>query len=49
MEFQTDATKLNTLGGWRDMKIAVFARRQAGPPAEAEHWDRRVPHVPRWI
>ena len=41
MEFQTDATKLNTLGGWRDMKIGVFAKREAGEPATAEQWDQR--------
>jgi hypothetical protein len=41
MEFQTDATKLNTLEGWRDMKIGVFAKRQAGEPATAERWDKR--------
>jgi len=41
MEFQTDATKINTLGGWRDMKIAIFAKRKAGEPATAEQWDKR--------
>jgi hypothetical protein len=41
MEFQTDATKVNTLDGWRDMKIGVFAKRQAGPAATAEQWDKR--------
>jgi hypothetical protein len=42
MEFQTDATKLNTLGGWRDVKIGVFVVRRAGRPATAEEWDRRT-------
>jgi len=42
MEFQTDATKLNTLEGWRDMKIGVFAKRKAGLPATAEQWDKRA-------
>jgi hypothetical protein len=41
MEFQTDATKVNTTDGWRDMKIGVFAKREAGPPATADQWDRR--------
>ncbi len=40
-EFQTDATKVNTLEGWRDMKIGVFAKREAGEPAVAEQWDKR--------
>jgi hypothetical protein len=41
MEFQADATKVNTLGGWRDMKIGVFAKRQSGQPATADKWDKR--------
>jgi hypothetical protein len=41
MEFQTDATKVNTLGGWRDMKIALFCKRLAGASAAAEQWDQR--------
>jgi hypothetical protein len=41
MEFQTDATKVNTLEGWRDMKIGVFAKREAGPAATPEDWDKR--------
>ena len=41
IEFQTDATKVNTLEGWRDMKIGVFAKREAGLPATAEQWDKR--------
>jgi hypothetical protein len=40
-EFQTDATKVNTRGGWRDMKIGVFLKRLAGEPATAEQWDKR--------
>jgi hypothetical protein len=41
MEFQTDATKLNTVEGWRDMKIAVIVKRLAGQLATAEQWDKR--------
>ena len=40
-EFQVDATKVNTYGGWRDMKIAVFGWRPFGPPASIDQWDRR--------
>lgn len=47
MEFQTDATKLNTTGGWRDMKIAVFAKREATDPATAEQWDQRDIKAPK--
>jgi hypothetical protein len=41
VEFQLDATKVNTTGGWRDMKIAIFARREPGETATAAEWDRR--------
>jgi len=41
VEFQTDATSVNTLEGWRDMKIGVFAKRLNGAPASAEQWDKR--------
>jgi hypothetical protein len=40
-EFQTDATTVNTLDGWRDMKLGVFAKRQATEPATVEQWDQR--------
>lgn len=46
MEFQTDATKVNTLEGWRDMKLGVFAKRQAGEPATPQEWDRRALPAP---
>ena len=46
-EFQTDATKVNTLDGWRDMKIGVFVKRQAGKPATAAQWDKRRLPVPK--
>jgi hypothetical protein len=41
MEFQTDATKINTTEGWRDMKIGVYAKRLRGPAATAAEWDKR--------
>jgi hypothetical protein len=40
-EFQTDATTVNTLQGWHDVKIGVFAKRLPGEPACAEDWDKR--------
>lgn len=42
VEFQLDATTVNTTGGWRDMKLGIFARRQPGPKATAEQWDSRT-------
>jgi hypothetical protein len=41
LELQIDAGKVNTLGGWRDVKVAVFARRPRGTPATAADWDER--------
>lgn len=41
LELQIDAGKVNTLEGWRDVKVAVFARRQRGEPASASDWDHR--------
>jgi hypothetical protein len=40
-ELQIDAGKVNTLEGWRDVKVGVFARRQRGEPTTAEAWDER--------
>lgn len=41
-EFQTDATKVNTATGWRDVKIGIFAVRPPGEPATAAEWDDRA-------
>jgi hypothetical protein len=41
VELQIDAGKVNTVGGWRDVKVAVFARRERGRPATAAEWDKR--------
>jgi hypothetical protein len=41
-EFYTDGMKINTVDGWREMRLSVLARREAGAPAEPQQWDRRV-------
>lgn len=46
VEFQTDAAKVNTTGGWRDMKIGIFARRERGESATSAEWDDRDLPVP---
>ena len=46
IEFQTDAAKVNTTDGWRDMKIGIFAKRPAGKPATSAEWDQRVLPAP---
>lgn len=44
VEFQTDANKVNTIEGWRDMKIGLFLKRPRGTSATAQEWaDRRLP------
>jgi hypothetical protein len=40
-ELHIDAGKANTLEGWRDVKVAVFARRRRGAPTTAAQWDER--------
>lgn len=41
VELQIDAAKVNTLGGWRDMKIGAYAKRPPGEPATPERWAER--------
>ncbi len=41
VESQLDGTTVNTTGGWRDMKIGIFARREPGEKATAAEWDSR--------
>lgn len=42
VEFQTDAAKVNTTEGWRDMKIGIYAKRPRGVSATPEEWAKRV-------
>jgi hypothetical protein len=41
-EVHIDAGKANTLDGWRDVKVTVFAKRKRGEPATAAQWDERA-------
>jgi hypothetical protein len=41
LELQIDAGKINTQEGWRDVKVAVFARRERGEPITPSEWDER--------
>jgi hypothetical protein len=41
IEFETDAAKVNTTEGWRDVKIGIFAKRQRGEKATPQEWDSR--------
>jgi hypothetical protein len=42
LELQIDAGKINTAEGWRDVKVAVFARRPRGEAYAAAQWDDRA-------
>lgn len=44
VEFETDGTCVNTQEGWREMRVAIFAKRTAAQPAQPEQWnERRLP------
>jgi hypothetical protein len=46
VEVLIDAGKVNTDTGWRDIKIAVISKREAGEPATVENWDKRILPTP---
>ncbi len=41
VEFQLEGTTVNTTGGWREVKLGIFARREPGEKATAAEWDSR--------
>jgi hypothetical protein len=45
VEFQTDGTCVNTTGGWREVRLAIFAKRPRGVPVvDLDAWDdQRLP------
>jgi hypothetical protein len=45
VEFQTDGTCVNTTGGWREVRLSIFAKRERGEPmADLDDWDdQRLP------
>lgn len=45
-EFYTDGLKVNTVDGWREMRLSVFAKREACLPAEPRQWRQRVLNEP---
>lgn len=42
MEFYTDGVTVNTTEGWRDLRVSVFDKRQAGAAATPQNWTKRV-------
>lgn len=47
IEFETDGTSVNTLDGWREMRLGIFAKRELAEPTTPEKWDRRKLPAPR--
>jgi hypothetical protein len=48
VEFQTDGTCVNTTGGWREMRLSIFAKRHRGRAAGPGGWEQRdlpAPHA----
>ena len=46
LEVPLDAGKVNTTEGWRDVKVAVFAKREPGEPATPAEWAERALPAP---
>ena len=42
VEFETDGVHVNTVGGWREMRLTTLAKREPAPPCEPRDWGRRV-------
>ena len=45
-EFYTDGVTVNTTEGWRDLRLNVLDKREAGSPATAGQWAKRVLPAP---
>lgn len=41
VEFETDGTCVNTREGWREVRLALFAKRERGEPASPDQWEQR--------
>jgi hypothetical protein len=45
-EFSTDGVKVNTVDGWREMRLSILAKREPTSPCEPQHWGERVLNEP---
>lgn len=41
VEFTADGTCVNTVDGWREMKVGIFSKRERGENATPDEWDTR--------
>lgn len=46
VEFSTDGVCVNTVGGWREMRLSTVLKRTPTAPADASQWDNRVLNPP---
>jgi hypothetical protein len=46
VEFYSDGVQVNTVDGWREMRMSVFAKRLPTGPAEPAQWNQRVLEKP---
>lgn len=47
IEFTTDGTCVNTVEGWREMKVGLFSKRDRAEAALPEEWDSRTLPAPK--
>jgi hypothetical protein len=45
-EFSSDGTSVNTIDGWREIRLSVLSKRESAPPAGPRQWDQRVLPAP---
>jgi hypothetical protein len=45
-EFSTDGVMINTVDGWREMRLSTLAKREPTTPCEPEKWGQRVLNEP---
>lgn len=46
VEFYTDGVQVKTTEGWRELRVSVFAKREASEPAEPAQWEERTLEKP---
>jgi hypothetical protein len=46
VEFYTDGVQVNTVDGWRELRVSVLGKREATTPALPEQWNQRVLEKP---
>ena len=46
VEFSTDGLKLNTVDGWREIRLSVMVKREPTLPATAAQWENRPLETP---